>query len=117
MAVQRISYSKSYHRSRCVHAVNIGAMGATTDELWSEIEHVYGAILAHPFIVGLTDGSLPRAAFRHFIVQDAHYLRGYARSLAICAAKAPTAADTVMFAQHAAGAIAAEQDLHAALMR
>jgi thiaminase (transcriptional activator TenA) len=91
-------------------------MGGTTDELWSEIEHIYGAILAHPFIVGLTDGSLPRASFRHFIVQDAHYLRGYARSLAICAAKAPTAADTVMFAQHAAGAVSAEQDLHAALM-
>jgi thiaminase/transcriptional activator TenA len=91
-------------------------MGGTTDELWSEIEHIYGAILAHPFIAGLTDGSLPRPAFRHFIVQDAYYLRGYARSLAICAAKAPTAADTVMFAQHAAGAVAAEQDLHAALM-
>jgi len=25
-----------------------------------------------------TSGSLPRAAFRHYIVQDSHYLRGYA---------------------------------------
>ncbi|GAA1286692.1 thiaminase II [Pseudonocardia aurantiaca] len=88
----------------------------TRDVLWSDVEDVYAAILAHPFVSGLTDGTLPRASFRHYIVQDAHYLRGYAKALAVCAAKAPDEDDTVMFAQHAAGAIAAERDLHAALM-
>jgi thiaminase (transcriptional activator TenA) len=84
--------------------------------LWADIEHIYQAVLAHPFLTGLTDGTLPAEAFRHFIEQDAHYLRGYARALAVCAAKAPTEQDTVMFAEHAAGAIAAEQDMHAELM-
>ena len=88
----------------------------TRDVLWTDVEDVYTAILAHPFIAGLTDGTLPREAFRHYIVQDAHYLRGYARALAVCAAKAADPADTVMFAEHAAGALAAEQDLHASLM-
>ncbi|MHA6792648.1 thiaminase II [Pseudonocardia bannensis] len=88
----------------------------TRDVLWTDISDIYAAVLAHPFIAGLTDGSLPRESFRHYIVQDAHYLRGYARALAVCAAKAPTEQDTVMFARHAAGAVAAEQDLHAALM-
>lgn len=88
----------------------------TRDVLWSDIEPVYCAILAHPFLTGLTDGSLPRESFRHYIVQDAHYLRGYARALALCGAKATDPADTVMFAEHAAGAIAAERDMHAALM-
>ncbi|WP_037069122.1 thiaminase II [Pseudonocardia acaciae] len=83
--------------------------------LWADIEHIYQAVLAHPFLTGLTDGSLPAESFRHFIVQDAHYLRGYARALAVCAAKAPTEQDTVMFAEHAAGAIAAEQQMHAEL--
>jgi thiaminase/transcriptional activator TenA len=87
-----------------------------TDRLWSSIEHIYAGVLAHPFIAGLTDGTLPPESFRHFILQDAHYLRGYARALAVCAAKAPTEQDTVMFAEHAAGAIAAEQDMHAELM-
>ncbi len=91
-------------------------IAATREVLWSDVEDVYAGILAHPFVTGLTDGTLPRASFRHYIVQDAHYLRGYARALAICAAKAPTAADTVMFARHAASAVAAEQDLHASLM-
>jgi thiaminase (transcriptional activator TenA) len=87
-----------------------------TGQLWSRIEHIYQAVLEHPFLTGLTDGTLPVDAFRHYIVQDAHYLRGYARALALCAAKAPTERDTVMFAEHAAGAIVAEQQLHAELI-
>jgi thiaminase/transcriptional activator TenA len=91
-------------------------MVRTRDVLWADVESIYAAILAHPFVTGLTDGSLPRPAFRHYIVQDAHYLRGYARALAACAAKAPNEDATVMFAEHAAGAIAAERELHAALL-
>jgi thiaminase/transcriptional activator TenA len=86
-----------------------------TEQLWADAESVYAAILRHPFITGLTDGSLPREAFRHFIVQDAHYLRGFARALTVCAAKAPDEHATVMFADHAAGAIRAEQEMHAEL--
>ncbi len=89
----------------------------TRDVLWSDVEDIYAAILAHPFLAGLADGTLPRESFRHYIVQDAHYLRGYARALALCArARPPSRRDTVMFAEHAAGAVAAERDLHAALM-
>jgi thiaminase/transcriptional activator TenA len=86
-----------------------------SDELWDAGAGIYDRIRTLPFLSGLTDGTLPPAAFRHFVVQDAHYLRGYARALAVLAARAPEAADTVMFAEHAAGAIAAEQDMHAAL--
>jgi thiaminase/transcriptional activator TenA len=86
------------------------------DVLWADVEHIYAAILRHPFVTGLTDGTLPREAFRYYIVQDAHYLRGYARALALCAAKAAEPRDTVMFAAHAGGAIAAEQELHTGLL-
>ncbi|MFC5992637.1 thiaminase II [Pseudonocardia hispaniensis] len=87
-----------------------------TKLLWSDITEIYAKVLAHPFLAGLTDGTLPRESFRHYIIQDAHYLRGYARALAVCAAKAPNQGETAMFARHAAGAIAAEQALHAELM-
>jgi thiaminase/transcriptional activator TenA len=86
-----------------------------TEQLWADAESTYTAILRHPFITGLTDGSLPHETFRHFIVQDAHYLRGFARALTVCAAKAPDEHATVMFAEHAAVAIRAEQDMHAEL--
>ncbi|MEV7178288.1 thiaminase II [Kitasatospora sp. NPDC093679] len=89
---------------------------ALTDELWSAIEPVYEEILAHPFLAGLTDGTLPRQAFRHFVVQDSHYLRDYARALAVCAARAPHEADVRAFADDAVGALAAEQEMHGAFL-
>ncbi|MBD0671790.1 thiaminase II [Streptomyces sp. CBMA156] len=84
-----------------------------TEELWAAIEPVYAEILAHPFLAGLTDGTLPREAFRHFVVQDSHYLRDYARALAVCAARAPGEEDVRAFADDAVGALAAEQGMHA----
>ncbi|GAA1878787.1 thiaminase II [Pseudonocardia ailaonensis] len=89
---------------------------STTETLWSDIEPIYAAILDHPFVTGLTDGTLAREKFRHYVVQDAHYLRGYARALALCAAKAPDEHALAMFAAHAGQAIAAEQELHAELL-
>jgi thiaminase/transcriptional activator TenA len=87
-------------------------MGSFTDELWSSIDEIYDAILAHPFLTGLTDGTLPAEAFRFYVVQDALYLTHYARALSICAAKAPTDAAIEMFNNHAAGAVAVERSLH-----
>ena len=81
--------------------------------LWDSIEDIYAAILEHPFVSGLTDGTLDREAFLFYVVQDAHYLRDYARALSVCAARAPREADIQMFAEHAAGAIAVERELHA----
>jgi thiaminase/transcriptional activator TenA len=80
--------------------------------LWGSIDEVFEAILAHPFIRGLTDGRLEEGAFRFYVVQDALYLRDYARALALCAARAPAEEDIEMFSEHAAGAIAVERRLH-----
>lgn len=86
------------------------------DLLWAEAAEICRAIRAHPFIAGLADGSLGHDRFRYYVVQDAHYLRNYARVLAICAAKAPVDAELAMFIEHAGAAIDAEQQLHAELL-
>jgi thiaminase/transcriptional activator TenA len=88
------------------------ATGKLSDHLWSTIREIYEAILAHPFLTGLTDGSLPPEAFRFYVVQDAHYLTRYARALSVCAARAPDESAIRMFSEHAAGAIAVERSLH-----
>ena len=36
-------------------------------ELWHGITGIYEAILAHPFLTGLTDGSLPHDAFAFYV--------------------------------------------------
>ncbi|MFN6551064.1 thiaminase II [Mycolicibacterium septicum] len=84
--------------------------------LWDAIEPTFSAILAHPFLTGLTDGSLDDGAFAHYVAQDVHYLRDYARALAIVAAKAPTLADTAMFSRHAAEVFDVELGLHSELL-
>ncbi|MCZ6632436.1 MAG: thiaminase II [bacterium] len=91
--------------------------GGFTGELWSHITEIYAEILAHPFIRGLTDGSLDRGAFKFYIVQDALYLREYARALSICAAKAPEEQDIAMFNEHASGAIEVERELHRTFLK
>lgn len=91
--------------------------GEFTTELWSGIEAIYRAILDHPFITGLTDGALERESFAYYVIQDAHYLRAYARALSVAAARAPTEADIAMFAEHASGAIAVERSLHEGFFR
>lgn len=87
-----------------------------TQQLWESTLPTYGAILAHPFLAGLADGSLDPDSFAHYVVQDAHYLRDYARALAVVGAKAPRHTDTAMFARHAAGAVDVELALHATLL-
>jgi thiaminase/transcriptional activator TenA len=88
-----------------------------TDELWASITPIYAEVIRHPFIAGLTDGSLPRASFEFYAVQDALYLREFARALAIAAARAPKDDWIVMLADHAAGALRVERSLHESFFR
>lgn len=84
--------------------------------LWTDIDSIFDATLAHPFVTGLTDGTLDPVAFAHYVGQDIHYLRDYARALAIVGAKAPTLAGTAMFARHATEVFEVELALHASLL-
>ena len=85
-------------------------------QLWSHIDGIYAAILDHPFIRGLTDGQLPRSAFKHYVVQDSLYLQEYARALSVAAARAPDEGAVAMFNSHAFGAIEVERALHKELL-
>lgn len=89
---------------------------AFTGELWQDITGIYDAILVHPFLAGLADGTLPHEAFAFYVVQDALYLHRYAQALAALASRAPEATATQMFARHAADVLAVERQLHASLL-
>lgn len=88
-----------------------------TAQLWRSIEPTYAAILEHPFVSGLTDGSLPRDAFRFYVIQDAHYLREYAKALAVLAGRAHSEDAVLTLSRHAAGAIEVERSLHDSFFR
>lgn len=85
--------------------------------LWQAIESIHAAILAHPFVKGLTDGTLPRDRFQFYVVQDALYLGEFARALSALASSAPDASSVAMFNRHASDSLAVEQALHEGFLK
>jgi thiaminase/transcriptional activator TenA len=84
-----------------------------SERLWSTIASTtYPAILAHPFLRELTAGTLPHVTFAFYIIQDAHYLRSFARTLSILGARAPLSADGHLLTRHATNALVVERVLH-----
>ncbi len=85
------------------------ATGTITDVMWSRTASIYDAILAHPFLKGLTSGDLDRSAFEFYTVQDALYLKDYARALSLAAVKAPDENTIILFNEHAKGCLVEER--------
>ena len=94
-----------------------GTRQGFTGELWRSAEPIYANILAHPFLRGLTDGSLPDGCFRHYVLQDALYLRDYARALSLAGVRSPQEDAFLTFTEHATGAIAVERSLHEGFLK
>lgn len=84
------------------------------DTIWDEVAPLRRAIIDHPFLAELADGTLRPESFRHYIVQDSLYLAEYARVLALAAARAPTAAGRLEFSDGAKVAVQVEEALHQA---
>ena len=80
---------------------------------WGRNLPVYDAIRTMPFNNALADGTLPQEQFRHYMIQDAHYLIAFGRGLAIAAAKADDPDGLVQFAEAAKVAVVVERSLHA----
>jgi len=99
-----------------------GELTATTPrtgfsaELWETIAPTFGAIVSHPFLTGIVDGSLPPERFVYFIGQDRLYLRAFSRALSFVAGHATEPADTALLTGSAATAIAVEEGMHVELL-
>jgi thiaminase (transcriptional activator TenA) len=58
-------------------------------ELWADNAYLARAALEHGFVRGLADGTLPRATFQGYILQDAFFLEAFARAYALALARCP----------------------------
>lgn len=83
-----------------------------TAEIWKKNAALFETTRTMPFNQELADGTLSKERFRHYMIQDAHYLVAFGRSLAIAAAKADNADEVVQFANAAHGAVVVERSLH-----
>jgi len=79
--------------------------------LWAANADSAARILAHPFVRGLGDGSLPRASFARYVAQDAYFLEAFARAYAFCLAHS-TARDDLYGFPELIGGVIDELKLH-----
>jgi thiaminase (transcriptional activator TenA) len=85
--------------------------------VWTLNLQLYEKIKDMPFNKELMEGTLAMKRFRHYIIQDAHYLVGFGQALALAAAKANHPDHIVQFARGAETAILVERELHANYFR
>jgi thiaminase/transcriptional activator TenA len=81
-------------------------------ELREAAAPVWEAQLAHPFVRGIGDGTLPEDSFRFYVRQDYLFLTDYGRLLALGAARAPRLEWMRRFAALAQAVLETEMDLH-----
>ena len=82
--------------------------------LWDANADWAGRILAHGFVQGLGNGTLPVANFKGYVAQDAYFLDAYARAYALCLANGRTREDVQVFSELIAGVVE-ELRLHKSL--
>ncbi len=87
-----------------------------SDRAWQQVRPIYDAIMRHPFVTGLRSGELEQKVFLRYLLDDARYLSGYARALALVGSRLPNTADVAVLARSAAGAVEAERMLHSSLL-
>jgi thiaminase/transcriptional activator TenA len=87
-----------------------------TDTLWAGIRTIYDQTLRHPFLTGLSAGTLPKDRFQFYLVQDAQYLGAFADALRNVAAKAPRENWAAILRRHADDAVKVERKLHEGIL-
>ncbi|MEZ5839670.1 MAG: thiaminase II [Hyphomicrobiales bacterium] len=71
--------------------------------------------VGHPFVEGMADGTLPEAAFRHYLVQDYLFLIHFARAYALAAYKGTSLAEIRAGAAGLSNIVDNEMGLHVKL--
>ncbi len=74
-------------------------------QLWKANGDWAGRILAHRFVQGLGDGTLPVASFKSYVAQDAYFLEAFARAYAFCLAHGTSRDDLYGFSELIAGVL------------
>ena len=84
--------------------------------LWTCNQDLATGCLQHPFVCRLADGSLPAAAFRAYVAQDAYFIEAFARAYAFALARCPDRYGFEAFQKLIAGVVD-ELELHATYAR
>ncbi|NIR48793.1 thiaminase II [candidate division KSB1 bacterium] len=87
-------------------------MESFSETMKKAADSVWQAILAHPFVEGIGDGSLSRERYEFYLKQDYAYLIEFSRVFALASAKAHQLDDMGYFAKLLDLTLNTEMDLH-----
>lgn len=90
------------------------AVTPLSDRLFKTVEPIWSSYLEHPFVKGISDGSLDPEKFKHYLQRDYVYLMEYCKIFAIGAAKSPDLETKGLFSSLLHGTLLIEMDLHRA---
>ncbi|MQA07961.1 MAG: thiaminase II [Pseudonocardiaceae bacterium] len=88
------------------------AVSGFCEQAWKHTERIQQAVLELPFNLELATGTLSRERFQFYMAQDARYLVGFGRALAVAAARAPEPDELAFFSGAAQEAVVVERQLH-----
>lgn len=88
----------------------------TIDRLLSASQSVWDTYHQHPFVLGLQNGTLDQAKFRHYILQDYLYLIEYAKVFAIGITKARSLPVMQLFSSYIQSIVHSEMTTHTGYM-
>tara|TARA_R110002050_G_scaffold16719_2_gene50599 strand:- start:67913 stop:68566 length:654 start_codon:yes stop_codon:yes gene_type:complete len=83
-----------------------------SEQAWNNMIPTFDKIIAHPFILELSNGSLPHEKFEFYIQQDAYYLADFGKILAGISTKLEDPEHVHSFLSFASNTIIVEQILH-----
>ena len=72
----------------------------TAERLLDAAKDIWKAYNEHPFVLGIQNGTLDKAKFRYYIIQDYLYLEDYAKTFAVGVAKAKSLKNANLFAKY-----------------
>jgi len=86
--------------------------GNFTSSLWEAVQDIYTALINHPFVNQLAEGTLLPHCFAHYLSQDILYIRDDSYALEKLSDRAPTTSEQDFFKSLASDGILIEQELH-----
>jgi thiaminase/transcriptional activator TenA len=89
----------------------INATGTFTRKLREQIQPDYEQIINCAFVRRLTDGTLPRSWFIHYVSQDMRYIIADSKALAATAARAENADEMYFLLQMAKDGLDIEREI------
>lgn len=87
-----------------------------THQLFESVRPIWESYLKHPFIQGISDGTLPKEKFQYYMIQDYLYLYEYAKVFALGAVKTKDHDLMRFFSSLADSTLNDEMNIHKAYM-